>query len=182
VKGLEQVLQQAKDAINNLDLEAAISHLNLATVIDMNNLALWFHLGNVYYQNMQYRESIDCMRIVLDHAPDKSIARVSLADSLNRLGRFQEAIDAIEPAISYDECNLYGRLVLANSYLGQKKHLDAIVQYKMALRLKLPSADAIDLRYQKLQHKRAITGLIVAYGAIGNEEQKKAWLEKYKQI
>lgn len=112
------------------------------TVKDPKDVDAWSRLADMYESSQMYSEEAAVLKTIITLKPDKRYAYVRLGNTYNRLGRYQEAIDAFLAGAKYPPADpvLYNNLATSYGMLGKtnqeisalKKALDLRPRYATA--------------------------------------------------
>ncbi|NTV80020.1 MAG: sulfatase-like hydrolase/transferase [Candidatus Aminicenantes bacterium] len=84
-------LAQARESGLGGAPEEAIATIKAIIAEDPGISDAHFSLGNIYYKSKRYEEALESFKISLDLKPDDSFAVINIANSLQALGRSEEA-------------------------------------------------------------------------------------------
>jgi tetratricopeptide (TPR) repeat protein len=104
--------------------------------VDTSYAAAWNGKGNVLLQQGQNERALDAYAHAFDCAPeaaDRARAYFGKGEGLNRLGRFEEARDALKEAIRLDASLSGARRALGQAYLALRSSDKAIQVYQEAI-------------------------------------------------
>ncbi len=138
----QELLEKAQTLNRNgfLD-EAAVVWEKLATTDTDPNRTVYARLmvGNTYLKLQQFQKSIDTMEAIAQSHPDNFDAHFHLANSLNALKKFPEAITAFEKTTALRSEEGLGYVGLGLSLFGNrdsKKAIEALLKANKLFKLK----------------------------------------------
>ncbi|HSP91168.1 MAG TPA: sulfatase-like hydrolase/transferase, partial [Vicinamibacterales bacterium] len=115
--------------------DRAVGMLNQVVKADPNVIDAWFSLGNLYFKEGRYRESIDHFRKTLELKPDYDIAVINMAHAFRRLGDDAAAMAGYERYLQLDPRDPYVRYQVGEVFL-ERGDIDRAEQvFKQALEL-----------------------------------------------
>jgi arylsulfatase A-like enzyme/Tfp pilus assembly protein PilF len=131
--GVFNELTKARDAGMGGDFDQAIAAIQAIIAGDPTISDAHFSLGNVLYRARRFEEAAAAFRKSLDLKPDDSFTVINIANSLQSMGRFDEAekfvLDYI--ASGFNDPQLY--FMLGNLMVHSKKPEKAIAYFEKCL-------------------------------------------------
>ena len=115
--------------------DRAVAMLNQVVKADPKVIDAWFSLGNLYFKEGRYRESIDHFRKTLELKPDYDIAVINMAHAYRRLGNDAAAMAGYEHYLELDPKDAYVRYQVGEVYLDRGDIDRAEQIFKQALGL-----------------------------------------------
>ncbi len=97
----------------------AVAMLTRVVTADPQVIDAWFTLGNLYFREGQYRESIEHFRKSLELKPDHDLAVINLAHAYRRLGDDAAAMAGYDRYLQLDPQDAYVRYQLGEIFLDQ---------------------------------------------------------------
>jgi tetratricopeptide (TPR) repeat protein len=109
---------------------------------DPNVIDAWFSLGNLYFKEGRYRESIEHFRKTLELKPDYDIAVINMAHAFRRLGDDDAAMAGYERYLQLDPKDPYVRYQVGEVFLdrGDLGRAEEIFRQALELDPKVASA------------------------------------------
>jgi tetratricopeptide (TPR) repeat protein len=95
----------------------------------------WTELGKQYLVQDQLEKSMEASRHSIQLAPFKSMARNNLGVALNRLGKYDEAVNQFRVAASHDPLNTGALLSQSSPLMSLRRPLEAIQVLQQATRI-----------------------------------------------
>ena len=116
--------------------------LNQVVTADPKVIDAWFSLGNLYFKEGRYRESIDHFRKTLELKPDYDIAVINMAHAFRRLGDDAAAMAGYERYLQLDPRDAYVRYQMGEMFLerGDIDRAEQVFQQALELDPKVASA------------------------------------------
>ncbi len=115
--------------------DQAVGMLTRVVTADPKVIDAWFSLGNLYFKEGRYRESIDHFRKTLELKPDYDIAVINMAHAFRRLGDDAAAMAGYERYLQLDPRDAYVRYQVGEVFL-ERGDIDRAEQvFKQALEL-----------------------------------------------
>jgi tetratricopeptide (TPR) repeat protein len=102
---------------------------------DPNVIDAWFSLGNLYFKEGRYRESIEHFRKTLELKPDYDIAVINMAHAFRRLGDEAAAMAGYERYLQLDPRDAYVRYQVGEVFLDRGDIARAEQVFKQTLEL-----------------------------------------------
>lgn len=124
----------------------AITHYNLSKALLLSGykdkaIAAMEEAGKIYLTGFHYKEAVDVFRELVQLAPEKVSAHIGLADSLERCGELQDAVEEYLSILKADPKNPDIYLKLGNIYIDDQPN-KAIDYYNKALEI-VPDSAAV---------------------------------------
>ncbi len=91
---LKKKKKKALIFFRNNQLEKARRLFSEICQLSAADIESWFKLGNINERLGNYSEAVQCCRKVVELMPDSAEAHYNLAIGLQRLGRYDEAVNA----------------------------------------------------------------------------------------
>ncbi len=97
----------------------AVDMLNQVVKADPKVIDAWFSLGNLFFKEGRYRESIGHFRKTLELKPDYDIAVINMAHAFRRLGDDEAAMAGYERYLQLDPRDAYVRYQVGEVFLDR---------------------------------------------------------------
>ena len=128
----------------SLQPNQAITHYNLGKALLLSGykdkaITAMEDAGKIYFGSYQYNQAVDVYRELVELAPEKISVHIGLADSLERCGELQEAIEKYQSILKIEPDNPDIYLRLGNIYIDDQPDR-AIDYYNQALKIVPDSA------------------------------------------
>lgn len=122
--------------------EKAVPLLTKVVTADPNVIDAWFSLGNLYFKEGRYRESIGHFRKALELKPDYDLAVINMAHAYRRLGEDEAAMAGYERYLQLDPKDAYVRYQVGEVFLdrGDLARAEQVFTQTLALDPKVASA------------------------------------------
>jgi arylsulfatase A-like enzyme/tetratricopeptide (TPR) repeat protein len=115
--------------------DRAVGMLTQVVKADPKVIDAWFSLGNLYFKEGRYRESIAHFRKTLELKPDYDIAVINMAHAFRRLGDDAAAMAGYERYLQLDPRDAYVRYQVGEVFLDRGDIDRAEQVFKQALEL-----------------------------------------------
>jgi len=125
--------QALLDEIKDKDATYRVRALKMQVDQGKSNKALWFHLGNAYYETNDISAAILAFDNAVQLDPNFFKALVNLALMYDENESWAKAIETFERAAEIEPDNPDVWSHLGNTYYAQNKFDDAMSHYRMAL-------------------------------------------------
>ena len=181
---VQQLVEQAKQAIKSRQLDAAIDLFQQAIAQDEFNAKLHESLVSAFVLAKEFDLAAEQLERILRMAPQNVNAMVNLGAMYNKLGKHAESADILRKAIAKDKKSSYGyyNLGIAQRHLGDLSM--AASAYREAIRLDPNLVDAHqnlgNILLEQGQLKQAITHYEAALKIKPEFEAAKRGLERAK--
>ncbi|MFO7691449.1 MAG: sulfatase-like hydrolase/transferase [Vicinamibacterales bacterium] len=122
--------------------DRAVGMLTQVVEADANVIDAWFSLGNLYFKEGRYRESLDHFRKTLELKPDYDIAVINMAHAYRRLGDDKAAMAGYERYLELDPRDAYVRYQVGEVFLdrGDIDRAEQVFRQTLELDPKVASA------------------------------------------
>ncbi|HVN81431.1 MAG TPA: tetratricopeptide repeat protein, partial [Terriglobia bacterium] len=111
------VLEKSAELMNHDRFQAAIPMLKSIQVKDPANPAIYQKLGVCFERTGQYPQAIEVYQTAIKNHTDSNQTHASMGNNFIRIGKLQEAADAMEKAAEMNLTNLQNLANLATAYL-----------------------------------------------------------------
>ncbi len=156
------------------DFNRATSLLKQCLQLSSNLPAVYNNLGVAYVASKQFEKGRENLQIALNLYPKYNIAVVNLVNLLNRLKKYDEAIDLLQAYLRENE-NLDMRELLARTYLSVNK-------YEVSLSHLTKILEAMKKRDSSMQDRsRILNNIGVAYHKMGNLKEAENYYQQCVQ-
>jgi tetratricopeptide (TPR) repeat protein len=115
--------------------DRAVGMLKQVVTADPKVIDAWVSLGNLYFKEGRYRESIEHFRKTLELKPDYDIAVINMAHAFRRLGDDAAAMAGYERYLQLDPRDAYVRYQVGEVFLDRGDIDRAEQVFKQALEL-----------------------------------------------
>ena len=115
--------------------DRAVGMLKQVVTADPKVIDAWVSLGNLYFKEGRYRESIEHFRKTLELKPDYDIAVINMAHAFRRLGDDAAAMAGYERYLQLDPRDAYVRYQVGEVFLDRGDTDRAEQVFKQALEL-----------------------------------------------
>jgi Tfp pilus assembly protein PilF len=113
----------------------AVPLLTKVVTADPNVIDAWFSLGNLYFREGRYRESLGHFRRALELKPDHDLAVINMAHAYRRLGEDEAAMAGYERYLQLDPKDAYVRYQVGEVFLDRGDLARAEQVFTQALEL-----------------------------------------------
>lgn len=109
---------------------------------DPKDVETWFHIADLYERAQQYPQELDALQKVIAAKPDMGFAHLKLANTYNRLGKREEAIQSFLEAKKTLPANpvLHNNLGWTYGQVGKPKEQVAALRQAISLRPRYATA------------------------------------------
>jgi serine/threonine protein kinase/Tfp pilus assembly protein PilF len=140
----------------------AVASIERAREVEPASAEMLDHAGRIYYRARQFEKAIQFYGRAIELDPQRPITWTRLADALEQVGRFDEALAALAK----------GSEVRGTSWAAPR-----LAQH-YALRGDKRKARALLQEYEQQGLDRGFVGLAMAYAALGDIDKSFYWLEQ----
>jgi len=200
---VEQLIQKGEEAYLRRDYDIAIELLNKSLEEDPENLETHYILGISYSKKEKYTAALKHFSTIVNSNflfVNTNHVRVMMGYIYVIMSKYQQAIEHLEKAISFDETNTTALSLIANCFYKLSEYRKAIEHYKKVLKYDSKNVNALnslgyilieqdidirqglDICLEAIQLKPESAAILDsigwAYYKLGDEEQAGEYLKK----